>query len=82
MTNRQTKWTILQARAEALREELALAEHRMGAMENTDCGLYCDSCNLYLSTEADFAKHFTVPDARYLNLGDCPFSHREPNRWA
>jgi hypothetical protein len=29
-----------------------------------------------LGTEADFAKHFVVPDPRYLNIGYCPKSRR------
>lgn len=32
---------------------------------------YCD-CGFHIVTEADFAKHFVIPDERYLNLGNCP----------
>lgn len=38
----------------------------------TPCNLSCGGCGTYLPTEADFARHFTVPDATFLNLGDCP----------
>jgi len=29
-------------------------------------------CREVLRTEGDFARHFVVPDERYLNLGNCP----------
>lgn len=29
-------------------------------------------CGHPLPTEAEFAKHFVVPDLRFLNLGNCP----------
>lgn len=32
----------------------------------------CSECREELATEADFAKHFTVPDVQFLNLGYCP----------
>jgi hypothetical protein len=32
----------------------------------------CTLCEADLVTEADFARHFTIPDLRYWNLGDCP----------
>lgn len=33
----------------------------------------CAGCDAELPTEGHFAKHFHVPDARYVNLGWCPF---------
>ena len=33
----------------------------------------CSGCDAELPTEAAFARHFHVPDARYPNLGWCPF---------
>lgn len=32
----------------------------------------CVRCGEILHTEGDFARHFVVPDERYLNLGNCP----------
>ena len=32
----------------------------------------CVRCREVLRTEGDFARHFVVPDERYLNLGNCP----------
>lgn len=35
----------------------------------------CD-CGFRLDTELDFASHFVLADARYLNLGECPNSDK------
>lgn len=67
-----TKWSVLTGRAESLRAELDKLERELRGMENTPCGVPCTGCGTVLVTEADFAKHFTVPDLRFLNLGDCP----------
>jgi len=32
----------------------------------------CSICQTELPTEGDFARHFTVPDPNYKNLGYCP----------
>lgn len=32
----------------------------------------CVRCRVELPTEGAFARHFVIPDARYLNLGNCP----------
>jgi hypothetical protein len=32
----------------------------------------CVRCRMELPTEGAFARHFVVPDERYLNLGECP----------
>lgn len=34
-------------------------------------GKNCSQCGEMLETEADFAKHYTVPDVQYFNLGTC-----------
>lgn len=58
----QTKWDLIDA-----------DERR--ALANTPCHhVACAGCDITLFTEADFAKHFIVPDARYLNIGHCPKS--------
>lgn len=75
----QTKWTIMMdqaenaladARAATMRAEAAFRALR--GLENTPCGLTCTGCDTFLETEADFAKHFHVPDRRFKNLGNCP----------
>lgn len=68
----RTKWEILEARLTELEKEVAKAKHYMEGLENTPCGLTCHGCNTELPTEADFAKHFTISDERFLNLGECP----------
>ena len=32
----------------------------------------CPRCRVELATEGDSARHFLIPDERYLNLGNCP----------
>lgn len=54
-----TKWDLLSD------------EERVWATK-TSFGQDCTSCGLVLETEADFARHFIVPDLRYFNLGTCP----------
>jgi hypothetical protein len=66
-----TKWSILIQRRDELQRQLNDAQSYLDGMEATSCGLTCD-CGQFLATEADFAKHYTVPDERYLNLGSCP----------
>lgn len=56
---RQTKWTLI-------------SESERTALENTPFGGACSGCSEPLATEADFAKHFTIPDARFKNVGYCP----------
>lgn len=49
---------------------------------NTPCGdgtVTCSQCNELLLTEADFAKHYTVTDVRYFNLGACPNKKEDKN---
>jgi hypothetical protein len=75
----QTKWSIMVREAsDALREANEAAARAEQAylslvgLENTPCGLRCSGCDTFLATEADFAKHFRIPDRRYKNLGECP----------
>lgn len=72
----RTKWDVLTARAAELRSAAEKAERRLRGLEATPCGLNCGGCGEYLATEKDFAAHFTIPDERYLNLGNCPKSKR------
>lgn len=72
MDKRQTKWTILSDRLAKAREACADAEQALYGLDGTPCGLTCSGCGKFLETEGDFARHFTVPDSRYLNLGECP----------
>lgn len=75
MTHR-TKWDIIQAELQLAKEAVAKIERNIKWMEETpftanDTG-QCSGCGEVLATEADFAKHFPVPDERYRNLGYCP----------
>src|SRR5690349_14162830 len=63
----RTKWEILTARRDAVREYLARMESEMYGLEHTECGLKCSGCGEVLITEKDFAAHFIIPDERYLN---------------
>lgn len=67
-----TKWSVLQQRLAKARADAERIENDLAWMERTPCGLRCSGCGLLLLTEAEFAKHFVLPDTRYLNLGDCP----------
>jgi hypothetical protein len=48
----------------------------------TECWSNDCPCGASFETEADFAKHFIVPDERLLNLGWCPVQDRTPLRTA
>ena len=67
-----TKWEILEARRDAYLALAAEVQRELDDLEKTNFGGTCPRCNEYLETEKDFAQHFTVPDTRYLNLGNCP----------
>lgn len=67
-----TKYSILTDRLATLRAEVEKAEAYLASLDRTPCGLDCSGCGTRLATEGDFARHFTVPDSRYLNLGECP----------
>lgn len=67
-----TKWSILQERLDLLEAQAAGARAYLEGLNGTPCGLTCAGCGTELVTEGDFARHFTIPDSRFLNLGDCP----------
>jgi hypothetical protein len=49
-----------------------ITEAYHGKLVETSFGHPCSGCGEMLHTEADFARHFIVPDVRYVNLGFCP----------
>lgn len=67
-----TKWEILEARRDELAKQLDKANRELQGLTDTPCQLHCAGCGVYLATEEDFARHFLIPDVRYLNLGRCP----------
>lgn len=67
-----TKWTILVERQAEAQRQADLLAHQLEGLDNTPCGLKCGGCGTLLVTEGDFARHFTIPDPRFLNLGNCP----------
>lgn len=54
-----TKWDVI---SDAEKESL----------RNTPFQSTCSGCDLWLETEADFARHFILFEVRYKNLGYCP----------
>ena len=65
-----SKWDILTERRDALLSEAGKLQDELDGMERTPFGSEC-VCGQHLATEADFARHYDVPDPRYLNLGNC-----------
>lgn len=55
----QTKWDLI-------------TEAEKADLEKIPFGHRCTGCGELLVTEANFAKHFFVPDPRYKNIGYCP----------
>lgn len=75
----RTKWDVLtERRLEAMKAYQDL-DNQLKELERAQCNLRCSGCDELLKTEADFAKHFLIPDERYLNLGDCPNNPRKRN---
>jgi hypothetical protein len=72
----RTKWEILEARAEKMREELAELESYMRGMENTPDNAKCTGCGEQFRVNADFARHFKIPNEQLLNTGYCPNNPR------
>src|SRR4051812_18925499 len=72
----RTKWSILHDRLDEAQAVVNQLRAQLDGLDNTPCGLTCTGCGQKLDTEGDFARHFIVPDSRYLNLGDCPNSPR------
>lgn len=72
----RTKWEILQDLREEATRKLARLEAEIKWLEETPFTANgtgsCSGCDQVLPTEADFAKHYVVPDERYYNLGYCP----------
>lgn len=69
---RTTKWSYLTEQAAALEAQAAAIRAQLQGMDETLFGYRCTGCGELLATEGDFARHYTIPDTRYLNLGDCP----------
>lgn len=67
-----TKWDILTERMTSLRNQADNIQKELDSLKATPFGSICTYCNEMLETEADFAKHFIVPNRAYLNLGECP----------
>lgn len=67
-----TKWEILGLRRDAYLAQAAEVQRELDGLENTNCGITCPGCSMYLRTEKDYAQHFNVPDPRYLEFGNCP----------
>lgn len=72
-----TKWEILEARRDEYLAQAADVQLTLDYLGKTNCGITCPGCGEYLRTEKDFAQHYTIPDTRYLNLGNCP----NPRKW-
>lgn len=73
----QSKWSILSGRADYLEKQAAEIRQALIELDRTPLKadgepINCAGCNVALFTEADFAQHFFVPNAAYLNLGECP----------
>lgn len=71
-----TKWEILEARRDEHLAQADEVQRTLDDLEKTKCGVSCSGCGEYLKTEKDYAQHFTIPDPRYLNLGNCPKRER------
>lgn len=69
---RLTKWSILQERERDLEFQLSNLRNEMEWMESATINITCQTCGTANVTEADFARHYTVDDPRYPNLGHCP----------
>lgn len=64
-TDDLTKWDLL---GDADREAL----DRTAFKDSSGGPGACSGCRESLSTEGAIARHFTLPDARYWNVGNCP----------
>jgi hypothetical protein len=68
----RTKWDILKEKEARLIKELEDLQKDFAWMERVKTDIVCSGCGKPLETEAGFAKHFVIPDERFLNLGNCP----------
>lgn len=69
---KRSKWNILEERLTIKIAEVEYQKRELQHLERTRCDLTCSGCGAHLATEADFAKHYVIPDPRYLGLGSCP----------
>jgi hypothetical protein len=67
-----TKWTVLESRVEEAYRNYLKAQQVLDNLTKTRFNGHCTGCGTYLATEADFAKHFVIPDEYHLNIGECP----------
>jgi Zn-dependent peptidase ImmA (M78 family) len=58
----RTKWEILEARIAAAKKELEQLEAQKNWLMTVRFDAECTHCGQELETEADFAKHFLIPD--------------------
>jgi len=65
MHSMRTKADLISAEELAALDRTPTSRHNVGPMK-------CVRCRIELATEGDFARHFLIPDERYLNLGNCP----------
>jgi hypothetical protein len=82
-----TKWDLLQDDLVAALDAVHRAQREIEYLENTPCldsegqPIKCVVCGTAFQTEADFAKHFVVPDSQYRNLGTCPHAGEDRTLW-
>lgn len=62
-----TKWDLLPEQSRIALEDQPYVSYGNGG---------CSQCGTQFQTEADFAKHFIVPDPALSNLGYCPNKER------
>lgn len=72
----RTKWEILTAQLETARAEVERLESYMRGLENTPDTVKCTGCDEQFTVNADFARHFLIPNEQYLNTGYCPNNPR------
>jgi hypothetical protein len=72
----RTKWEIPNARAAEMREKLERLESEIRGMENTPDNVKCSGCGEQFRVNADFARHFKIPNEQLLNTGYCPNNPR------
>ena len=68
----RTKWDVLVERESIAFDNWQRAKREIDSLIKTALDLKCAGCGVQLNSEAEFAKHFRIPDERYLNLGECP----------
>lgn len=78
-TMARTKWDILVDRAESFEAQAKEIRNMLEGFELTKLNgrgdgepLRCSGCEVILETEAEFARHYEVPNEQFLNIGYCP----------